>query len=55
MLMGFRLKEGLDLSNPIYKGAYEYFKDKLKDVSINNNHLTANNLNLIDNILIELI
>jgi oxygen-independent coproporphyrinogen-3 oxidase len=55
MLMGLRLKQGLNLSNHIYNDAYQYFKDKLKDVRIVNHHLVANNLNLIDNILIELI
>jgi oxygen-independent coproporphyrinogen-3 oxidase len=55
MLMGLRLKEGLDLKNDIYKKAYLYFKNKLKYVKVKNNYLLAKNLNTIDNILLEII
>jgi oxygen-independent coproporphyrinogen-3 oxidase len=55
MLMGLRLKCGLNLSDQTYNDAYRHFKNKLKDITIANHHLIANNLNLIDNILIELI
>jgi hypothetical protein len=55
MLMGLRLQKGLDLNNPIYKKAYEYYRTKLKYVHIENHHLVVDNLNLLDNTLIELI
>ncbi|GHU48609.1 hypothetical protein FACS1894218_5980 [Bacilli bacterium] len=52
--MGLRLSKGLDLSIPIFKKAYEYFRIKLKHVRIKNNYLCADNINLLDNILMEL-
>ncbi|MDR0674927.1 MAG: radical SAM family heme chaperone HemW [Mycoplasmataceae bacterium] len=54
MMMGLRLQEGLDLTHPIYKKAYIYYKDKLKHVHVENNHLRVDNLNLLDNTLMEL-
>lgn len=47
LMMGLRLKQGLDLSVDLYKKAYEYYKDKLKDVNIKNNILYANDINLL--------
>jgi oxygen-independent coproporphyrinogen-3 oxidase len=55
-MMGLRLKEGLDLNNKTYKSAYDFFGDKIKKYTmIKNNHLSAKNINLIDNILLEII
>ncbi|MDR1991178.1 MAG: radical SAM family heme chaperone HemW [Mycoplasmataceae bacterium] len=55
MLMGLRLKKGLDLSNPKYQKAFNFYKNKLTMVHIDHNHLVANNINLLDNILLELL
>jgi oxygen-independent coproporphyrinogen-3 oxidase len=54
MLMGLRLQTGLCLSHRPYKAAYKYFKNKLKYVHIEDNHLVVDNLNLLDNTLIDL-
>jgi oxygen-independent coproporphyrinogen-3 oxidase len=55
MMMGLRLKDGLDLRQKQYSLAYQYFRPKLKGVKIKNNFLIAENINLLDNILIELL
>lgn len=55
LLMGLRKINGIDLSIPINKQAYLFFKNKLKHVSIKNNHLLCNNIDLLDNTLIEII
>ncbi|MDR1234917.1 MAG: radical SAM protein [Mycoplasmataceae bacterium] len=55
MLMGLRLKEGLNLNRKMHKDAYLFYKDKLEYVHITNNHLISDNLNLLDNTLQELI
>ncbi|GHU30453.1 hypothetical protein FACS1894166_00120 [Bacilli bacterium] len=54
MMMGLRLNKGLDLSISRFQHAYKYFKDKLKHVHVKNNYLYADNINLLDNILLEL-
>jgi oxygen-independent coproporphyrinogen-3 oxidase len=55
LLMGLRLVDGLDLKIRLYHDAYTYFKDKLKYVCIKNNHLVANNINLLNECLVNLI
>jgi hypothetical protein len=54
-MMGLRLKKGLPLKQKMYLLAYQYFQKKLKGVKIKNNFLVAENINLLDNILIELL
>ena len=57
MIMGLRLKEGLDLSNPLHKKAYNYFKKRIdRDLLIKKNkkHIWCSNVNLLDNFLIKL-
>ncbi|RCT49511.1 coproporphyrinogen III oxidase family protein, partial [Ureaplasma parvum] len=49
LMMGLRLKEGLNLNEKINNDAYLYFKDKLKYISINKkNHLVVDDLNLLN-------
>jgi len=58
MIMGLRLRQGLDLSNSLHKKAYLYFKkvlDKESLITINNKNIICNNINLLDNVLIKLI
>lgn len=55
LMMGLRLKEGIDLSIKKNKDAFNFFKDKIKDsLCIKNNFLYAPNINLINNILIDI-
>lgn len=58
LLMGLRLKEGLDLNIDKYKKAYEMFKkqiDESKLLKIKHNRLVCVNLNLLDEFLITII
>jgi oxygen-independent coproporphyrinogen-3 oxidase len=54
MLMGLRLKEGLNLNDKIFKQAYLHYANKLKHIHIKNNHLVVDDINLLDNTLLEL-
>ncbi len=57
LMMGLRLKEGLDLYNPLHKKAYMFFKKQIdKDLLIkrNKNRLVCTNVNLLDNFLVKL-
>lgn len=57
MMMGLRLKEGLDLSNPIHNKAYLFFKkciDQDELIRKNKQKLWCTNINLLDNFLIKL-
>lgn len=57
LMMGLRLKEGLDLSNPLHKKAYQFFKKRMdQDLLIKKNkkHIWCTNINLLDNFLIKL-
>ncbi|XQP55370.1 MAG: radical SAM family heme chaperone HemW [Mycoplasmoidaceae bacterium] len=57
LMMGLRLKEGLDLSNPLHKKAYQFFKKRMdQDLLIKNNkkRIWCSNINLLDNFLIKL-
>lgn len=54
LMMGLRLSEGLDLNQEEYQKAYLYFQTKLKDSIIENNHLKAKNIDLLDDILLAL-
>lgn len=56
LMMGLRLSDGLDLNQDIYYQAFDFYKDKLINCTIDdNNHLKANNIDLLDDILVELI
>lgn len=56
LMMGLRLSDGLDLNQDIYYQAFDFYKDKLINYTIDdNNHLKANNIDLLDDILVELI
>lgn len=55
LMMGLRLASGINLSIQKNLEAYLFFKDKLKNVSIKDNHLIANDIDLLDDILINLI
>ena len=55
LMMGLRLQSGIDLSINKNMEAYLFFKDKLKNVCIVNNHLKSNNIDLLDDTLINLI
>ncbi|MBQ0045354.1 MAG: coproporphyrinogen III oxidase, partial [Mycoplasma sp.] len=57
LMMGLRLKEGLDLSNPLNKKAYTFFKKRIdQDLLIKKNkkRIWCSNINLLDNFLIKL-
>jgi hypothetical protein len=53
--MGLRLVKGLDLSKSQNFKAYNYYKADLHDIKVINNHLIANNINLLDDILVDII
>lgn len=55
LLMGLRLKNGLNLNHKIYQNAYCHFKNKLKFIQIKNNHLSCKNLNLLNETLVNLV
>ncbi|MDR3163529.1 MAG: radical SAM family heme chaperone HemW [Mycoplasmataceae bacterium] len=55
LMMGLRLTKGLDLRKQSFLHAYNHFKKQLHDVRIKNHHLVANNINLLDNILVDII
>jgi oxygen-independent coproporphyrinogen-3 oxidase len=55
MMMGLRLHTGIDLSINFNYRAYQYFKDKLCNCYIKDNHLRVKNLNLLDDTLVNLI
>lgn len=57
LMMGLRLKEGLDLSNPLHKQAYKYFKKRLDQdllIKVSKKKIVCTNVNLLDNFLIKL-
>ncbi|EEH02008.1 coproporphyrinogen dehydrogenase [Ureaplasma urealyticum serovar 2 str. ATCC 27814] len=55
LMMGLRLKEGLNLNEKINNDAYLYFKDKLKYISINKkNHLVVDDLNLLNSSILDI-
>ena len=55
-MMGLRLSDGLDLNQDVYYQAFAFYKDKLINYTIDaNNHLKANNIDLLDDILVKLI
>jgi oxygen-independent coproporphyrinogen-3 oxidase len=53
--MGLRQINGISLKNERNFLAYQYFKDKLKYTHIKNNYLIANNINLLNETLINLL
>lgn len=57
MMMGLRKIEGIDLSIEINNKAYEHFKEKINHslITVKDNKLKANNVNLLNDILIDLI
>ncbi|MDE5651445.1 MAG: radical SAM family heme chaperone HemW, partial [Ureaplasma sp.] len=55
LMMGLRLESGINLNIERNKQAYLFFKEKLKNITIENNFLKANNIDLLDDILIDLI
>lgn len=57
LMMGLRKIDGIDLTININNNAYNYFKNKINHslVKIENNRLKANNINLLNDILIDLI
>lgn len=57
LMMGLRLKEGLDLTNPLHKKAYLFFKKRMdQDLLIKKSHnrIWCTNVNLLDNFLVKL-
>lgn len=57
LMMGLRLKNGLNLKNKLYYEAYQKFKKQLannKLLTIKNNYIKCNNLNLLDLLLIKI-
>lgn len=55
IMMGLRLKNGLDLKIKRNFLAYKYFENKLTNCTIKNNFLICNNIDLLDDLLINLI
>ena len=57
LMMGLRLKQGLDLSNPLHKKAYLFYKQRIdQDLLIKKNakRIWCTNINLLDNFLVKL-
>ncbi|MDC4182154.1 radical SAM family heme chaperone HemW [Mycoplasma bradburyae] len=54
LMMGLRLKDGIDITKEPFKTAYEKYKDKLKYVSIKNNYLKADNIDLLNVSIIDI-
>lgn len=55
LMMGLRLVDGLNLDIEKYKNAFNFFKEKLTNCQVINNHLQANNIDLLDDVLINLL
>lgn len=56
IMMGLRLIDGINLNNSVNLDAYNFFKNKLENVKISKqNYLKANNVDLLNDILIKLI
>lgn len=57
LLMGLRLTKGLNLKNKLHVNAFNYFKNKIDPnlIMVKNNHVTAKNINQIDEIFISII
>lgn len=56
LMMGLRLKEGLNLQNPLHKKAYDYFKKRIDQdwlIKKNKKRIWCTNINLLDNFLIK--
>ncbi|WP_036498591.1 radical SAM protein [[Mycoplasma] testudinis] len=54
LIMGLRLVDGINIKMEPYKSAYQYYKDKLHFVSIENHQLKCDNINLLNNSLLDL-
>ena len=54
LMMGLRLKNGINITQSPYKEAYDYFKDRLINCCIENNYLKCNNIDLLNDTLLEL-
>lgn len=57
LMMGLRLKDGLDLSNPLHKKTYSFFKKRIDQdwlIEKNKKRIWCNNINLLDNFLVKL-
>ncbi|QZX49278.1 radical SAM family heme chaperone HemW [Mycoplasma sp. E35C] len=54
LMMGLRLKDGIDITIEPFKTAYLKYKDKLNYVSIVKNHLKANNIDLLNESIINI-
>ena len=55
LMMGLRLKSGINLKIKRNFLAYKYFKDKLMNCTIHNHYLKCTNIDLLDDLLINLI
>lgn len=55
IMMGLRLSKGINISIEPYKSAYNFFKDKIKNCTIDNNYLKCNNIDLLDDLLLNLL
>ncbi|ADC31118.1 coproporphyrinogen III oxidase [Mycoplasmoides gallisepticum str. F] len=55
LIMGLRLKDGVDITKEPYKTAYEKYQNKLKFVTVKNNHLRADNIDLLNNSIIDIL
>jgi oxygen-independent coproporphyrinogen-3 oxidase len=53
LMMGLRMKEGLDLRFKKNRLAYNFFSSKLKNVMILNDHLFCNNIDILNQTLID--
>lgn len=55
MMMGLRLSNGINVSIEPYKSAYLFYKDKIKNCTIDNGYLKCNNIDLLDDLLLHLL
>lgn len=55
LMMGLRLVDGINLNLPLFNKAYNFYKDKLENVIIDdNNYLKSKNIDLLDDTLLKI-
>ncbi|WP_027123966.1 radical SAM family heme chaperone HemW [Mycoplasmoides pirum] len=55
LMMGLRLKDGINIDIEPYKSAFNFYKSKLKFFKLKNNILKCENINLLNNTLLDII
>jgi oxygen-independent coproporphyrinogen-3 oxidase len=55
LMMGLRLIDGIDLRIKKNHDAYRFYQKKLQHIKIVNHHLCAENVNVLDTILLDIL